>query len=235
MDLDLGFSLGILDKNAYQAISARLREAGLSPDTNERNRPTSQRWAIRDPVTVTIDFLIAPTAGADEGGKLRNLEPDFAAIVTRGLPLAFTASCVRASFLNVSPLSEVYSRIRLHAMNLHALYEVLKYLDVGGKFNFAIRTAHVFPETITAKGARDREAGRARATGHQQRSKQTRSCRNSGARSAPLVQVKVLSTRNKAKTAGSLSGSNTSPHISPARSTSPWVPSLNRSHTRCPP
>jgi hypothetical protein len=89
MDLDLGFSLGILDKNAYQAISARLREAGLSPDTNERNRPTSQRWAIRDPVTVTIDFLIAPTAGADEGGKLRNLEPDFAAIVTRGLPLAF--------------------------------------------------------------------------------------------------------------------------------------------------
>jgi len=36
-----------------------------------------------------VDFLIAPSTDADQGGTLRNIEPDFAAIIAPGLTLAF--------------------------------------------------------------------------------------------------------------------------------------------------
>ena len=38
---------------------------------------------------VTLDFRIAPSLPDDRGGKLRDIEPDFAAIIAPGLHLAF--------------------------------------------------------------------------------------------------------------------------------------------------
>jgi hypothetical protein len=38
---------------------------------------------------VTVDFLIPPSREGDRGGKLRDIEPDFAAIIAPGLRCAF--------------------------------------------------------------------------------------------------------------------------------------------------
>jgi len=39
--------------------------------------------------TVTVDFLIPPSRDTDQGGRLRDIEKDFAAIISPGLKLAF--------------------------------------------------------------------------------------------------------------------------------------------------
>jgi Nucleotidyltransferase len=87
IDLDLGFSVVVLDEHLYEEIAKRLSEAGFSPDTNVEGNRTAQRW--RSGEGVTIDFLIPPTAKGDRGGRLRNLEANFAAIITPALDLAF--------------------------------------------------------------------------------------------------------------------------------------------------
>ena len=63
LDLDVGFSLGILSDERYKAISERLREAGYEQDTNEAGKQTRQRWKLEvaGKGKVTIDFLIPPT------------------------------------------------------------------------------------------------------------------------------------------------------------------------------
>ena len=87
-DLDLGLALSILEEERYTELSALLRSAGFSPDQNNGN-PTRQRWRIKEPHSVTVDFLIAPSREDDSGGDLRDIEHDFAAIITPGLHLAF--------------------------------------------------------------------------------------------------------------------------------------------------
>ena len=89
MDLDIGLTLAILDDKRYQGITERLRGAGFTQDQNEQGNPTRQRWKLEGPGTVTIDFLIPPSSEADEGGRIRDIEPDFAAVITPGLRLAF--------------------------------------------------------------------------------------------------------------------------------------------------
>lgn len=89
LDLDLGLGLGILDQGRYRAITERLRSAGLAQDQTVGGRPTRQRWRLSGSQPVTVDFLIPPSVDGDQGGKLRDLEPDFAAIITPGLELAF--------------------------------------------------------------------------------------------------------------------------------------------------
>jgi len=89
MDLDIGLTLAILDDKRYQAITERLRGAGFTQDQSEQGNPTRQRWKVEGPGTVTIDFLIPPTREDDEGGKIRDIEHDFAAVITPGLSLAF--------------------------------------------------------------------------------------------------------------------------------------------------
>ena len=89
MDLDLGLSLKLLDKNHYKEISKRLHEASFKPDKNLNGNETYQRWRIDKPKKITIDFLIAPSSSTDISGKLKHLEKDFAAIITSGLSLAF--------------------------------------------------------------------------------------------------------------------------------------------------
>ena len=90
MDLDLGLTIAILDEKRYQALTERLRGAGFSPDVNEKGNPTRQRWIFDGDKRAAIDFLIPPTLEEDKGGKLRDLEPDFAAIIAPGLHLAFS-------------------------------------------------------------------------------------------------------------------------------------------------
>ena len=87
VDLDIGLDLGLLDSGRYTAISKALRDGGFVPDTNDRGNATGQRWRMTQ--GATVDFLIPPTADVTAGGRLQNLEPDFAAIVTPGLDLAF--------------------------------------------------------------------------------------------------------------------------------------------------
>ncbi|MGD9214410.1 MAG: nucleotidyl transferase AbiEii/AbiGii toxin family protein [Desulfobacteraceae bacterium] len=86
MDLDLGLSLAILDREQYEDLTQRLHRSGFEPDENEEGNTTFQRWKVRTSsgLKVTVDFLIPPS-----GGDLRHIEKDFAAVITPGLHLAF--------------------------------------------------------------------------------------------------------------------------------------------------
>jgi hypothetical protein len=89
MDLDVGLQLALLEEGRYRTLTERLRDAGFAMDANAHGNQTRQRWTITRSGTVTIDFLIAPSRAGDQGGKLRNIEPDFAAIIAPGLRCAF--------------------------------------------------------------------------------------------------------------------------------------------------
>lgn len=89
MDLDLGLTLGLFNDARYQGLISRLRDAGFRRDTNPRGNPAHQRWTMAEPISATVDFLIPPSLTDDQPGKLKHLAPDFAAIVTPGLSLAF--------------------------------------------------------------------------------------------------------------------------------------------------
>jgi hypothetical protein len=88
-DLDLGFAIGLVDEGRYTEISTRLVRCGFSPDRNEEGNPTPQRWRHETVSELTVDFLISPTGEEEEGGSIKNLEGDLAAIVIPGLDLAF--------------------------------------------------------------------------------------------------------------------------------------------------
>jgi hypothetical protein len=89
IDLDIGLTLALLNEGRYKTLTERLRRAGLEQDVNDEGNPTRQRWKIEKPSKVTVDFLIQPSLPDDRGGKLRNIEPDFAAVIAPGLHLAF--------------------------------------------------------------------------------------------------------------------------------------------------
>lgn len=85
-DLDLGLSLGVLDDQRYAAISERLRAEHFEPDTSNTGNATVQRWHRGG---FKVDFLIPQAPGQPASRRIHNLEPDFGAIVTPGLELAF--------------------------------------------------------------------------------------------------------------------------------------------------
>jgi len=91
MDLDLGLSLAILDRERYEDLTHRLHRSGFEPDENEEGNTTFQRWKVHTSsgLKVTVDFLIPPSIDTDKGGDLRHIEKDFAAVITPGLRLAF--------------------------------------------------------------------------------------------------------------------------------------------------
>lgn len=91
MDLDLGLALALLNAHRYEDLTLRLRRAGFEPDVNEAGNPTFQCWKIEPSadLKITVDFVIAPSLDDDEGGKLRHIEKDFAAVITPGIQLAF--------------------------------------------------------------------------------------------------------------------------------------------------
>lgn len=93
MDLDLGLNVELLTTGLYEPLADRLRTAGFTLDTNDRGNPTRQRWLPDASYPgVAIDFLIPPTRESDRGGQLRNIQPDFAAVIAPGLHLAFRDS-----------------------------------------------------------------------------------------------------------------------------------------------
>jgi len=89
LDLDLGLQLGILEEEGYREITARLREAGFGPDSNEAGNLVRQRWKHPSAVHATVEFLIPPIRPDQRGGTLQSLENDFAAVVAPGVDLAF--------------------------------------------------------------------------------------------------------------------------------------------------
>jgi hypothetical protein len=89
LDLDVGLALAILEHGRYHTLTERLRRAGFTPDTNAEGNLTRQRWKIERPQPVTVDFLIPPSREGDRGGRLRDIEADFAAVIAPGLRLAF--------------------------------------------------------------------------------------------------------------------------------------------------
>lgn len=89
IDLDVGLQIALLNEGRYRQLTERLRDAGFAMDRNDAGNPTRQRWAITSGGTVTVDFLIQPSREGDKGGRLRDIEPDFAAIIAPGLRCAF--------------------------------------------------------------------------------------------------------------------------------------------------
>lgn len=92
MDLDLGLSLAILNKEKYREISSRLRSEGFQPDSKSDGGIRRQTWVHGEGADrVTIDFLIQLNDQSAVSGKLTQIESDFAAITVEGLELAFIA------------------------------------------------------------------------------------------------------------------------------------------------
>jgi len=90
LDLDVGLTIALLDEGRYQMLTDRLRRAGFHPDVNDDGNQTRQRWVVDGTSgRVTVDFLIPPSLPSDRGGKLRDIEKDFAAVIAPGLRLAF--------------------------------------------------------------------------------------------------------------------------------------------------
>jgi len=89
LDLDVGLKLALLEEERYRTLTERLRDSGFVQDLTDDGMPTRQRWRITGTGSVTVDFLIPPSLETDQGGMLRNIERDFAAIIAPGLKLAF--------------------------------------------------------------------------------------------------------------------------------------------------
>jgi hypothetical protein len=87
-DLDIGLALALLDDERYAEISRRLRSEGFEPDTTDNGNPTVQRWRLGG-LKVTIDFLMPPAPEQDPAMRVLKLQPDFGAVITPGLELAF--------------------------------------------------------------------------------------------------------------------------------------------------
>lgn len=89
MDLDVGLSLALLDEKRYRTMTESLRRADFEPDVSKDGKMTRQRWKIEGPEKITVDFLMQPDRPEDRGGRLKNIESDFAVVITPGLHLAF--------------------------------------------------------------------------------------------------------------------------------------------------
>lgn len=76
-------------EEGYREITARLREAGFGPDSNEAGNLVRQRWKHPSAAHATVEFLIPPLRPDQRGGTLQSLEKDFAAVVAPGVDLAF--------------------------------------------------------------------------------------------------------------------------------------------------
>jgi len=108
-DLDIGFSLGVLNSERYQEIAARLRGAGFKPDVNENHNPTFQRWKLEQSDNVTVDFLIPKTTPDEIGRTIKHLEKDLGAVITPGLELAFQDR-IKLSIKGQTPFGEKAER-----------------------------------------------------------------------------------------------------------------------------
>jgi len=86
-DLDVALAITLLDDEEYAELGERLRQEGFGPDKNSKGNPTPQRWKLGS-LKVTIDFLLPPVPGVEDGRRMQPLEGDLSAIITPGLQLA---------------------------------------------------------------------------------------------------------------------------------------------------
>jgi len=86
-DLDVALAIALLHDEQYAELGERLRQEGFGPDENSKGNPTPQRWKLGS-LKVTIDFLLPPIPGAEDGGRMQPLEGDLSAMITPGLQLA---------------------------------------------------------------------------------------------------------------------------------------------------
>jgi hypothetical protein len=136
-DLDIGLALGLLDGERYAEVSRRLRSEDFEPDVNSRGNRTVQTWLHRQ-LKVKIDFLIPPAPGDDLTLRLQNLEPDFGALVTPGLELAFD--------------DRVYARLDGHTLRGE---RVIRDIPVCGPASFTVLKALAFGDRGEPKDAYD--------------------------------------------------------------------------------
>jgi hypothetical protein len=88
LDLDLAFAITLLDDERYSEVAKQLKSAGFEPEPKDNGKKKSQTWRYKDQHGLKLDFLIPPTGEGDQGGRLKNLEKDFAAFIIPGLSLA---------------------------------------------------------------------------------------------------------------------------------------------------
>ncbi len=89
-DVDIGFSLGIVEEGAYDQIVERLRESGFERDENKDGNPTNHRWITGEGLyRIQIGFQIPADEESAPPGRMHNLTGDLSAVVTPGLELAF--------------------------------------------------------------------------------------------------------------------------------------------------
>lgn len=136
-DLDLGLALSVLKEERYHEISERLRRNGFKPDENAAGRTTRQTWRLGSQ-WVTIDFLIGQADVNQKPGTLQSLEADFAAIVTRALPVAF------ADFIDVVIDDQTPTGERAR-----------RSVKVCGAAAFVVLKAHAFHNRAEPKDAYD--------------------------------------------------------------------------------
>ena len=134
MDVDLALNVELLSSGLYETAVDRLRGAGFTLDANDRGNPTRQRWRPDSAHPgVGIDFLIQPTRPGDQGGRLRNLQPDFAAVIVPGLHLAFRDS-VSVELLGTTILGETASRrIRVCGPGAFVVLKALAFRNRGAE------------------------------------------------------------------------------------------------------
>jgi predicted nucleotidyltransferase len=150
-DLDIGLAISLLDDERYAGLSERLRQEGFRPDLNEDGNEVRQRWRLGD-LKVTVEFLIPPAPGQAEERRIQDLQPDFAALVTKGLGLAF----------------DERRQIELHGHTLSG-EAARRTVPVCGPAAFVVLKAFAFADRTEPKDAYDlvyvirRSSGRAEA------------------------------------------------------------------------
>ncbi|HEX6154062.1 MAG TPA: nucleotidyl transferase AbiEii/AbiGii toxin family protein [Solirubrobacterales bacterium] len=136
-DFDVGLSIALLDDKRYAEVSARLRAEGFGPDKNQAGNEVRQRWRLGE-TKVTVDFLMSPPPGHEDGARLHDLEPDMAALVTKGLDFAFDER------VEVELEGETIKREKLRRM-----------IPVCGPGAFVVLKALAFTDRMEPKDAYD--------------------------------------------------------------------------------
>lgn len=90
-DLDLVLQLTLLDEERYKEVSKCLRASDFHAAEKAPGIHRLQQWVYRqDGVEIIVEFLIPPAPedrGKLKAGKIKKLEKDFGALITRGAHL----------------------------------------------------------------------------------------------------------------------------------------------------
>ncbi len=89
-DLDIGFSIRVLDDELYDEIANRLETHDFQRTKKDDGNLRSHRWKTKKQLfNLSVDFLVGETSETPAAGKTQNLAPNFSAVVVPGIDLAF--------------------------------------------------------------------------------------------------------------------------------------------------